>query len=126
LEGCGSLLCEDRLVGAVVEVGRRNGQVNLVVQDLFPLEEMSDRRPLRMTLVLDGARVDSIALAQLRDVLRLHPGPTPVVLHLTDPTGAVVVSAGDALGVAPSPALQSALSALAGVLDVSLSPGGEA
>jgi DNA polymerase-3 subunit alpha len=126
LEGCGSLLCEDRLVGAVVEVGRRNGQVNLVVQDLFPLEEMSGRRPLRMTLVLDGARVDSIALAQLRDVLRLHPGPTAVVLQLTDPAGAVVVSAGDALGVAPSPALQSALSALAGVLDVSLSPGGEA
>jgi len=126
LEGCGALLCEDRLVGAVVEVGRRNGQVNLVVQELFPLDAMSGRRPVRMTLVLDGARVDSIALEQLRDVLRLHPGPTPVVLQLTDTTGAVVVSAGNALGVAPSPALQSALSALAGVLDVALSPGGEA
>jgi len=125
LEGCGALLCEDRLVGAVVEVGRRNGQVNLVIQELFPLEEVSGRRPLRMTLVLDGARVDSIALAQLRDVLRRYPGPTPVVLQLTDPTGAVVVSAGNGLGVAPGPALQTALTTLAGVLAVSLSDGGD-
>ncbi|MDD4904223.1 MAG: DNA polymerase III subunit alpha, partial [Candidatus Bipolaricaulis sp.] len=126
LEGCGALLCEDRLVGAVVEVGRRNGQVNLVIQELFPLEEVSGRRPLRMTLVLDGTSVDSIALAQLRDVLRRYPGPTPVVLQLTDPTGAVVVSAGNGLGVAPGPALQSALTTLAGVLAVSLSDGGSA
>ncbi len=124
LDGCAALLSEDRLIGAVVEVGRRNGQVNLVVQDLFPLEEVAGRRPLRMTLVLDGARVDSIALAQLRDVLSRHPGPTPVVLQLTDTTGAVEVSAGETLGVAPSPALQSALVALAGVLGVSLSEGG--
>lgn len=126
LDGCAALLSEDRLIGAVVEVGRRNGQVNLVVQDLFPLEEIAGRRAMQMTLVLDGARVDSIALAQLRDVLSRHPGPTPVVLELTDATGAVLVSAGDTLGVAPSPALHSALVTLAGVLGVSLSERGAA
>jgi len=62
----------------------------------------------------------------LRDVLSRHPGPTPVVLELTDATGAVLVSAGDTLGVAPSPALHSALVTLAGVLGVSLSERGAA
>jgi DNA polymerase-3 subunit alpha len=120
LEEIGPLLHEDGLVGLVVQVGKRNGEANLIVEEACPLSEIAERTSLRMTLVLDSSRVDSIALSQLHDVLSRHPGSTPVQLQLADPSGAIFVSAGEGLAVAPSAALQSTLAGLAGVLDVSL------
>ena len=122
LESAATLLCEDGLIAARVQVGRRNGEANVVLEEVFPLEEAARRSSVCMTLVLDSDHLDSRALEQLVALLQRHPGPTPVRLCLSDPdgAGAVVVSAGAGFTVAPNPGLRASLGALAGVMEVAL------
>jgi DNA polymerase-3 subunit alpha len=122
LEVAAPLLCEDGLIAARVQVGRRHGDANVVIEEIFPLEEVARRSSMCMTLVLDSDRLDSLALEQLVALLQNHPGPTPVRLCLADPDGAeaVVVSAGTGFTVAPDPNLRASLGALAGVIAVAL------
>jgi len=120
LESAAALLCEDSLIAARVQVGRRNGEANVVLEEVFPLEEAARRSSVCMTLVLDSDRLDSCALEQLVALLQRHPGPTPVRLCLSDPAGAVIVSAGAGFTVAPNPGLRASLGALAGVMEVAL------
>jgi hypothetical protein len=110
------------LIAARVQVGRRNGEANVVLEEVFPLEEAARRSSVCMTLVLDSDRLDSCALEQLVALLQRHPGPTPVRLCLSDPAGAgaVIVSAGAGFTVAPNPGLRASLGALAGVMEVAL------
>lgn len=119
LEQAGDLLCEDTLIGVELTAGKRNGEVNLVAEEVFPLAEIRDRRSLEVTLRIDGAAINRLELAQLLDAIRDHPGSSPVELELVDTAGSVVVAAGSQFTVRPCEALRSALSALAGVLDVS-------
>ncbi len=125
LEPAATLLCEDGLIAARVQLGRRHGDASVIVEDVFPLDDVSRHSSICMTLVLDSDRLDSLALEQLVSVLQRHPGPTPVRLCLSDPAGAgdVVVSAGEGFTVAPNPDLRASLAALAGVIKVALTEG---
>lgn len=121
LETAASTLVEDAVVGIVVSVGTRNGDTNLIAEDIFPLSEASKRSTLCMTLVLDADRVDPNALEELRDVLRRHPGPMPVLLELEGTGGDVIVSTEYA--VAPRSELRTSLGTMSGVLRVCVTPG---
>jgi DNA polymerase-3 subunit alpha len=125
LESAAALLCEDGLIAARVQVGKRNGEANVVLEEVFPLAEAARRSSVCMTLVLDSASLDLLTLEQLVSLLRRHPGPTPVRLRLSDAAGSgnVVVSAGAGFTVAPNHGLQASLGALAGVMEVTLTNG---
>ncbi len=127
LEPAGALLCEDSLIAARVQVTQRNGDLNFVLEDVFPLQDVARHSTVRMTLVFDSALLSAATLDPVVTLLAQHPGPTPVRLCVADPAGggAVIVSAGQAFSVAPCAALRTALSALAGVLDVALEDQGE-
>jgi DNA polymerase-3 subunit alpha len=123
LEAAGPLLCEDSLIVARVTAGRRNGESNFILEEVYPLEEAAKRSQVCMIIILDSARLDLTVLNQVAELLRSHPGPTPVRLCLSDLDGesVIVISAGETYTVTPSRELRDTLGALAGVLDVALS-----
>ena len=120
LEASGALLCEDSLIATRVQVGRRNGEANVVMEEVFPLDEVARHSAVCMMLVLDSAQLDSVTLEQVVALLQRYPGPTPVRLCVSDTAGdcVVIVSAGAEFTVAPNESLRSSLAALAGVLDI--------
>ncbi len=123
LEAAGGLIAEDSLVGMSVSAGTRNGEINFVIEEVFPLGEVSRHGALSVTLRLDGARVCQQELDRVLETLGAHPGEAPVRLEVVDGIGSIVVLAGDRFHVAPSDPLRETLSAMSGVLDVSFGNG---
>ena len=117
------LIYEDALVGLTVMAGRRNGDINLIAEEVFPLSEISQRARLAVTLKLDGAHLSKPQLSELAQTLQHHPGDAPVRIHVVDTLGSVVVLADARFCVAPSECLRSTLCALTGVLEVSMKNG---
>ncbi len=124
LETAGDLLHEDALIALLVKTGTRNGETNLVAEDVFPLADLPKRRSLRLLVILDSHLVDTTTLSQVQSVLSEHPGGTPVDLQLRDSTAAVLITAGAGCTISPTPALLSSLFALPGVADATLRNGG--
>ena len=122
LEVAGSLLCEDALIGSRVQVGRRNGELSVSFDEVFPLAEVAAHSAVCLSLRLDSERLDAAILEAVCALLHRHPGPMPVRLCVADASGdsAVVVSAGVEFSVAPTQALRTALASLAGVVGVAL------
>ncbi len=122
LEAAGPLLSEDSLIAARIQANRRNGEIAFILDEVFPLAEVAQHSEVCMTLILDSAKLDPLTLNQVVQLLRSYPGSMPVRLCVADAGGdsSVVVSAGDAYAVAPSRDLRDSLSALAGVVAVSL------
>ncbi len=123
LEAAGDRMAEDRLVGATVSVNHRNGELNLVVEELFPLSELPQRAALSVTLRLEGTGVCRQQLDELLTALGGYPGRAPLRFELVDAVGSIVVLAGDRFQVTPDDGLRASLSAVRGVLDVSFGNG---
>lgn len=89
-----SLLQEDNLIYLLGRTEHRQGQggqvgsgrdqdrvrVQVVVEELYPLEEAARMLELRLLLPLE--EVDESFLERLRALLRASPGETPVILHV--------------------------------------------
>ena len=118
-----AMIYEDALVGLMVTVGKRNGDINLVAEEVFPLSEIPQRAKLAVTLKLDGAHLSDTQLSELTQTLQQYPGDAPVRIHVVDTLGSVVVLADPRFCVAPSERLRSTLCALTGVLEVSMKNG---
>jgi len=123
LEASGNLVEDDALVGLSVSAGSRNGELNLVIEDIFPLADLSKHTALSMTLRLDGARICEEELGRVLEILGSHPGDAPVRLELVDPIGSIVVLAGDRFHVSPDDGLCESLSTMIAVLGVSFGNG---
>jgi DNA polymerase-3 subunit alpha len=123
LEAAGDLIREDSLVGALVNAGSRNGETNLVVEEIFPLSEVSNHASLSVTLKLDGAGVCRRQLDEVLEVLGAYPGEAPVRFEVVDSIGSIVVLAGERFHVIPDDRLRETLSTMNAVLDVSFGNG---
>ena len=123
LDVADALIYEDALIGLTVIPGRRNGDINLIAEEVFPLSEISQRARLAVTLKLDGTKLSEPQLSELAQTLQQHPGDAPVRIHVQDTLGSVVVLADPRFCVAPSESLRSSLCELIGVLDVSMKNG---
>ncbi|MCK5245357.1 hypothetical protein KAR02_00550, partial [Candidatus Bipolaricaulota bacterium] len=123
LDVANELIQEDALVGLTVTAGLRNGEVNLVADEVFPLSEVPQRARLAVTLKLDGAELSKTQLSELAQTLQQHPGEAPVRIHVVDTLGSVVVLADPRFCVMPSENLRSTLCALTGVIDVAMKNG---
>ncbi|MBE0635896.1 DNA polymerase III subunit alpha [Candidatus Bipolaricaulota bacterium] len=123
LDTANGLIEQDGLVGLIVTAGMRNGEINLVAEEVFPLSEIPQRARLAVTLKLDGAELSKPQLAELAQTLQRHPGEAPVRIHLVDTLGSVVVLADPRFCVTPSEHLRSTLCGLAGVIEVAMKNG---
>ena len=123
LDVANALIYEDALVGLSVIAGQRNGDMNLIAEEVFPLSEIPQRARLAITLKLDGAQLSKPQLSELARTLQQNPGDAPVRIHVVDTLGSVVVLADARFCVAPSQRLRSTLCALTGVLEVSMRNG---
>ncbi len=123
LDAAGDLIAEDALVGVSVSAGSRNGELNLVVEEVFPLGEASRHAGLSVTLRLDGAGICQQQLDQVLQALGAHPGEAPVRFEVVDSVGSIVVLAGERFHVTPGDSLRASLSTTSAVLDVSFGNG---
>ena len=123
LEVAGDLISEDRLVGVSVSAGSRNGELNLVVEEVFPLSDVSSHAALSVTLRLDGSGICQQQLDQVLEALGAYPGEAPVRFEVVDTIGSIVVLAGERFHVMPDDRLRETLSTMNAVLDVSFGNG---
>jgi DNA polymerase-3 subunit alpha len=123
LEVGNGLIEENALIGLTVKAGMRNGEINLIAEEIFPLTEISQRARLAVTLKLDGSGLSKPQLTELAQTLREYPGEAPVRIHVVDTLGSVVVLADPRFCVTPSEHLRSKLCELAGVLEVAMKNG---
>jgi len=108
------LLVEDALLGIRLVAGRRNGVVNLVADEIFPLEEIAARVRLSVVVSLPAAEANPETLRGVADLLRRHPGEIPVLVRLVQEGSAVEVMAGHGRRVAASTELKQELETLVG------------
>ena len=87
----------------------------LTVQEITPLEGISERLARSMQIRVNLAFADEKVLARLKDSLKSHPGTTPVSIRLFRPGEfEATLKAADSMRIAPSPRLTSEIKALAG------------
>ena len=123
LEAAGGLIEEDSLVGMSLSAGTRNGELNFVIEEVYPLSDVSRHAALSVTLRLDGSRICQQELDGVLAVLGAHPGEAPVRIEVVDAIGSIVVLAGDRFHVAPGDPLRETLSTMSAVLGVSFGNG---
>lgn len=87
----------------------------LTVQEITPLEGISERLARSMQIRVNLAFADEEILARLKDSLTSHPGTTPVSIRLFRPGEfEATLKAADSMRIALSPRLTSEIKALAG------------
>lgn len=123
LEAAGSLVEEDGLVGVLLSAGSRNGELNLVIEEIFPLSEVSTHAALSVTVKLDGPGICQQQLDRVLEAFGAHPGEAPVRIEVVDSVGSIVVLAGERFHVMPGDSLRASLSTMNAVLDVSFGNG---
>ena len=100
------------VTGTVREAG---SAFEMTVQDITPLEGISERLARSMQIRVNLAFADEKVLARLKDSLKSHPGTTPVSIRLFRPGEfEATLKAADSMRIAPSPRLTSEIRALAG------------
>ncbi len=123
LEAADAQISDDALVGMMVTAGERNGELNLVAEEVFPLTEIPQRAKLAVTLKLDGSVLSEPQLSMLANTLLQYPGDAPVRIEVKDTLGSIVVLADPRFCVSPSEHLRSSLTAVTGVLEVIMKNG---
>jgi len=113
LQRYGYLLEEDRIVLVTGSIRGRNGDRELRLEEITPLEESVAGQIRRVEVVLDG-ELSTRSLLQLRDILAEHPGQVPVCLQLKLPEGTLRVQPEERFAVDYSDELVAALEALIG------------
>jgi len=123
LDLAGDLLIDDALVGLTVTAGKRNGDLNLIAEEIFSLDEIAERAQMAVTLTVDGKHVSEPQATQLADTLLRFHGDAPVRIQVTDALGCVVVLTDARFFVHPSEQLRTTLGSLEGVLEISMKNG---
>jgi DNA polymerase-3 subunit alpha len=127
---CGETLVSDDpiLVAGKMDIGEE--RVQIIANDIIPLEEASRRLPPakkrdnggRVHVYLRGTALSSEELAQLHETLRRHPGSSPVSLHFFAPDQSEQIIETDELRIASNPELRETVEQLFGDR-VTVSPG---
>jgi DNA polymerase-3 subunit alpha len=83
----GMYLEPERAVLVCGEVSRREDQPKILAAEVYPLADAPKHFAARVSIHVTPVEAESGALERLKDILSLHPGPTPAVLCLRYPTG---------------------------------------
>ncbi len=115
LEAAGGLIAVDELVGMRVLAGVRNGTPNLVVQEVFPLDELAKRGNALLVISLKEEEIIPDKLNELAEHLTREDGELPVLFRVETTDGAgIEVLAAERFRVSGSERLQEALEGILG------------
>lgn len=113
LASYGSMLEEDRIVLVKGEMRARNGDRELRLEEIVPLEALEARQVTSLEVELDPA-LPTETLLRLRDLLAEHAGPVPVRLLLALPEGALRITPQERFAVRYDDDLVAAVESLIG------------
>lgn len=82
----GHCLEPDKAVLICGEVSRREDPPKLNAQEIYALDDAPRHFARRLSIHIPSANLDDERLARIRDMLRMHPGHTPVVICLQFPS----------------------------------------
>jgi DNA polymerase-3 subunit alpha len=110
----GMSVAEDAIVLVKARIAKRDDRISLIANDLAlpDLEMAASGMPVKLTM--HAAKCTRPLVAQLKDVLKSHPGSTEVHLNLMNGKRGTMLRLDDALRVDPSPSLMGDLKALLG------------
>ncbi|EWM16616.1 DNA polymerase III subunit alpha [Kutzneria sp. 744] len=110
----GMSVAEDAIVLVKARIARRDDRISLIANDLAlpDLEMAASGMPIKLTM--HAAKCTRPLVAQLKDVLKSHPGSTEVHLNLMNGRRGTMLRLDDGLRVDPSPSLMGDLKALLG------------
>ena len=83
----GMHIAEETAVLVCGEVSRRDDQPKLVAQEIYPLADAPRFFAKALSVHVPAATLDDEKLAHIRDMIRTHPGETPVLICLQFPSG---------------------------------------
>ena len=83
--GCVDLLGEDRPVLVQGKVQQDDKGVKILADTVIPMEKAEKMWTARIQFNIDAQRTDKALMAELRDILRRHPGDCQGVIRLTMP-----------------------------------------
>ena len=108
-------MCADLPVLLTGTVRESGPAFEMTVQDISPLEGISERLARSLQIRVNLAFADEKVLARLKDRLKSQPGTTPVSIRLFRPGEfEATLKAADSMRIAPSPRLTNEIRALAG------------
>jgi DNA polymerase-3 subunit alpha len=111
---CKSLLADEAALLVTGNVELAEDQRRLIAESFLPLDQAEDRVK-EIVISIPTAGLEETAVGRVRDLLRDRPGPCPVYLEVTEPSGfRATLKASQALKVSPSPDLTLALEQLLG------------
>ncbi|MGH9379650.1 MAG: DNA polymerase III subunit alpha [Thermoanaerobaculia bacterium] len=113
LASYGSLLEEDRIVVVKGEMRARNGDRELRLEEIVPLEALEARQVTAVDVDLDPS-LSAETLLRLRDLLAEYAGPVPVRLCLALPEGALRIAPQERFAIRYDEALVAAVESLIG------------
>ncbi|MEY5145422.1 MAG: hypothetical protein RL745_791, partial [Actinomycetota bacterium] len=111
-QSCAHMLTEDSAIIVRARVDTRDDQVRVAAMEISPLTLADAAAPVVVSL--DVAEVAEATMANLQQILRVHPGTTPVHVHLRNGSRTTVIKLGDNLRVTPTSALYGDIKALLG------------
>ena len=125
LEAASTSIDVDQFTALRVTAGRRNGEINLVAEEVIPLESLQKKISLSVNVTLTEEEIDPDRLARLQLFLAEHPGDAPLVLRVDAEDGRFLVRAGKGFRVSPTVELQRGLEEIVGPGRVRVAAGGD-
>lgn len=123
LQAASSSIDVDRFIALRVSAGRRNGEINLVAEEVLALELLAKKVSLSVDVTLAEEEINPDRLARLQSLLCQHPGDAPFMLRVKAVNGGFVVRAGKGYSVSPTLELQRGLEEIVGQGRVRVSTG---
>ena len=113
---CGERIQPDAVVLARGKVDRRGGgdEINLVVDELIPLEEIDARYTHGIRIRIDEGEHDSQTLSRIREIVRGYPGNQELLFTMRLSQGETIHMKADRFRVEISPELRGRLDDLLG------------
>jgi len=109
LESDPALLNEDQLIGLYLSTGKRNGQINLIAEKVFPLDEITEKRQVSLVITLTDDKITQKRLDKISDILKLYVGQSPLIFDIQDESGNIEVITGKEYRVNPCKELKASL-----------------
>jgi len=123
LEASSAAIGVDKFTALRVSAGMRNGEINLVAEEVIPLSSLDKKLSLSVSITISEEEIDPDRLARLKAFLAEHPGDAPLVLRVDAESGRFLVRAGEGFRVSPSVELRRGLEEIVGSGRVSVAAG---
>jgi len=83
----GTSIKQDNAILICGELSKREEQPKIIAYEIYPLSDAPKHFASRVSIHVPAAQLDDDKLERIRDILRMYPGTTPVVVCLQFPSG---------------------------------------